>query len=566
MILVYKGKTWTCDVAKGDVVVVTGASASYAKAVQFGATCEYEKVGKAEFKDGEAQVLDAALIDAMGDEEVAVIKLVKVKGTLQVSGNYFNVNFEGSKYTGSVTYPADAEGLKAYDGKEVEITGYYTGISGSNYFSILYTEIKVAGDEPEVKLPENVELISCSKANELGVALESGALTDKEYAVKGVIKNITNTMYGNMYIEDETGEFLVYGLFTVDGVRFDAMTSQPKVGDTIVAYGKITNYNGTAEIKNATLANSSSSEEPGDEPEVPADAVKVEAVLNGNVGDTYKVQGTVAAVNAQSFILSDETGMILVYKGKTWTCDVAKGDVVVVTGASASYAKAVQFGATCEYEKVGKAEFKDGEAQVLDAALIDAMGDEEVAVIKLVKVKGTLQVSGNYFNVNFEGSKYTGSVTYPADAEGLKAYDGKEVEITGYYTGISGTRYFNILYTEIKVAGEEPGDEPAVESEVYYAYFTHPMTGVQIEFTLEFNGDGTGYYNFMMGVYTGAFSYEENALSNFVADYGAAVEFTAIYAEGVYYATIVFTDVEQSVTVEFSKDAKPAVESEVYYA
>ncbi|MBQ4634746.1 MAG: hypothetical protein IJB71_05310, partial [Bacilli bacterium] len=80
------------------------------------------------------------------------------------------------------------------------------------------------------------------------------------------------------------------------------------------------------EVKFKVLKAEKQPDEPGDEPEAPADAVKVEAVLNGNVGDTYKVQGTVAAVNAQSFILSDETGMILVYKGKTWTCDVAKGD------------------------------------------------------------------------------------------------------------------------------------------------------------------------------------------------------------------------------------------------
>ena len=99
-------------------------------------------------------------------------------------------------------------------------------------------------------------------------------------------------------------------------------------------------------------------------------------------------------------------------------------------------------------------------------------------------------------------------------------------------------------------AADEPGDEPGEESEVFYANYTHPKLG-EVQFTLEFNGDGTGYYNFMVGGYTGTFAYEENALSNFVAEFGAAVEVTAIYAEGVYYATIVFTDVDQTVTVEF---------------
>ena len=44
----------------------------------------------------------------------------------------------------------------------------------------------------------------------------------------------------------------------------------------------------------------------------------------------YTSKGEVVAVNAKSFILKDETGLIRVYQGKLVTCSV--GDVVEVSG------------------------------------------------------------------------------------------------------------------------------------------------------------------------------------------------------------------------------------------
>ena len=143
---------------------------------------------------------------------------------------------------------------------------------------------------------------------------------------------------------------------------------------------------------------------------------------------------------------------------------------------------------------------------------------------------------------------------------------GSEVQVVSLYS--DGT-----IYTSVTIDGgtfnvELYAESNQTETEVYKAYFTHPMTGMQIEFILEFNGDGTGYYNFMMGGYTGSFMYDGNTLFGFSPEFGAIVEFIAIYAEGVYYATIVFTDADQTVTVEFSKDAEqgddPVVETEVY--
>ena len=58
-----------------------------------------------------------------------------------------------------------------------------------------------------------------------------------------------------MYIKDENGnELLIYGLYDQSGNRYDAMSSKPKVGDTIIVCGPIFYYKGTTvEIKNGTL-------------------------------------------------------------------------------------------------------------------------------------------------------------------------------------------------------------------------------------------------------------------------------------------------------------------------
>ncbi len=84
----------------------------------------------------------------------------------------------------------------------------------------------------------------------------NGDATTEKYYVAGYVKSIDNTTYGNMTIEDVAGNtWTIYGLYNVDGkVRFDAMTTdKPKVGDVVVIYGVLSNYNGTKQTKNGWL-------------------------------------------------------------------------------------------------------------------------------------------------------------------------------------------------------------------------------------------------------------------------------------------------------------------------
>ena len=103
--------------------------------------------------------------------------------------------------------------------------------------------------------PGQYTITSISDALAIGKALASGVSTTEAYYVKGTVKNIESNTYGNMYITDGNGnELYIYGLYDLDGNRYDAMTTKPQAGDIVVIYGQILNYKGTTvEIKNGTL-------------------------------------------------------------------------------------------------------------------------------------------------------------------------------------------------------------------------------------------------------------------------------------------------------------------------
>lgn len=77
----------------------------------------------------------------------------------------------------------------------------------------------------------------------IGNALADNGTTSEEYLVEGKIVSISNATYGNMIIEDGEGNQLtVYGCYSTDGLRYDSMTNQPAVGDTVVLRAPIKKY------------------------------------------------------------------------------------------------------------------------------------------------------------------------------------------------------------------------------------------------------------------------------------------------------------------------------------
>ncbi|MBR2381460.1 MAG: hypothetical protein IKA84_03080 [Clostridia bacterium] len=102
-----------------------------------------------------------------------------------------------------------------------------------------------------VVAPAADSVLTIEQANALGVL----TTTADKYYVTGVITEVYNDQYGNMYITDSEGNTItVYGTYSADGqTRYDAMETKPVAGDTITVYGIITSYNGTAQLKNAWI-------------------------------------------------------------------------------------------------------------------------------------------------------------------------------------------------------------------------------------------------------------------------------------------------------------------------
>ena len=74
-----------------------------------------------------------------------------------------------------------------------------------------------------------------------------------EFELTGKITRVANESYGNFDLTDETGTIYVYGLLTPSGEQQKQWAAAGlRLGDTITVKGAYTEYNGSAQIKNAT--------------------------------------------------------------------------------------------------------------------------------------------------------------------------------------------------------------------------------------------------------------------------------------------------------------------------
>lgn len=145
-----------------------------------------------------------------------------------------------------------------------------------------------------------VEKVTCAQFN----ALEDGAA---QYRVHGIITSITNTTFGNLYINDGTGEVYVYGITDWNAADF-------KVGDEVDLQSVKTTYKGAPQMKNAVVIEKTSHE------------VKTAAELQELADDKttlYLVSGEVFHMEGENikfdltdygnFGLRDSSGEIYVY-------------------------------------------------------------------------------------------------------------------------------------------------------------------------------------------------------------------------------------------------------------
>ena len=168
------------------------------------------------------------------------------------------------------------------------------------------------------------------------------------YRLTGTVKNISNTLYGNFDLVDETGSVYIYGLLDKDGNAQKFESIGIKEGDTVTLEGKYKDYNGKAEIANAQyISHVSSGDGPG--PSTPAEQITIAEFLSkADPNTTYRLTGKVSNIsNTQygNFDLVDATGSIYIYglldkdgNAKNFeSLGIKEGDEITVEGKYNEY-------------------------------------------------------------------------------------------------------------------------------------------------------------------------------------------------------------------------------------
>lgn len=528
-ILTYLGSD--SGLAVGDVVTVTGSTSTYGGLLQFGSGSTFEKTGTAEFTQPEPEVIDGAVLDAYLD--APYIKYVQYTGNLNISGYYYNVTVDGaSTAVGSIAYVPEGLVDASLNGKDVVVTGYLIGFSGSKYVNTMGVSVVAAEDEggeeegeggddvvvdgsnlvqnPSFEewadgKPANwcgtgnsatVNKSSDAKSGSSSVEVE-GASGNKRLASQAyTLKPGTYTFSVNTkQTGDAAGVFrlgyvtLVDGatseyVYITDAASVEANWSEASCSFTLDAATTLalvvmnSKNGGGASILVDDVALTTTDGGLADEGEVeeekPVSGTIAEILAAGAVSQA-STSGTVVATYARGFLLGDGTGYILTYVGSD--SGLAVGDVVSVSGATTMYGGLLQFGNTSTFEKTGTAEFTQPAPEVLDAAAMDAY--LSAPSIKYVQYTGTLNISGYYYNVTIDGAETAvGSISYPIEGLVDEALNGQTVTVTGYLIGFSSGKYVNTMAVSV-VKAEGTGIDAAVNANVAPVYFD--ITGKRVD-------------------------------------------------------------------------------------
>ncbi|MBQ7949215.1 MAG: hypothetical protein IJ284_05575 [Clostridia bacterium] len=187
-----------------------------------------------------------------------------VSGTVKnvVNTTYGNVYIEDAEGNEIYVYGLEDEAGNRYDAMETKpvATDVITVYAQVTYYAknsleeLIEAKITAFTDNtPEVVEPEADSELTIPEAVELGNALQGDS--QNNYYISGTVKEIVDTTYGNMYIEDEDGNTIyVYGTYDATGAnRYDAMTNAPKVTDEVKLYSIVSYYGGAPQLKNAWI-------------------------------------------------------------------------------------------------------------------------------------------------------------------------------------------------------------------------------------------------------------------------------------------------------------------------
>lgn len=216
--------------------------------------------------------------------------------------------------------------------------------------------------DPTDSIKDQFDCISIAEA--IALATEAGSAgTSEQYYVYGIIEEVTNGMYGEMTIKDETGSIYVYGVYSADAqTRYDAMTDKPVAGDEVVLLAMLKTYNGKPELDRGYLQAFKHNDVQVDVSDYPSENMPISSIREAEVGTLIRTTGVVAQITyafglvPNGFYLVDETGSIYVYGNEATL--VSEGNLVTIVGEKTyyildkeqAYAKKYGYGGCCQIQ------------------------------------------------------------------------------------------------------------------------------------------------------------------------------------------------------------------------
>lgn len=388
----------------------------------------------------------------------------------------------GTIYVYSMEAASKAEWSdKIKNGGTITITGKYEYYEQKQQHEIVKAVVEEytapeGGDPDQAKDATVAEFIE--KADVVGY-----------YKLSGTISGF-NSQYCSFDLTDETGTIYVY---SVEKASKDQYSSVLKNGYKVVIRGQYAYYAAKQqhEVVNAII-----------------DSYE-EAQAEQN-----EVTGLVVAVSKAGFLVRTENGISYVYDSNA-VAQVKLGDNVTVKGEVTTYNGVTEL-VNCEVTvNSSDNQVVHPDPTVLDAAALDAYDN----LFGYVQFEGKLSQSGNYYNLKVKDAARTGSLSQAVSVDASLV--DKWVVATGYFVGISGSNFFNIIYTDLTLSenqheGEEeetPSDEGAEvgENEVGYELTNDEITDA-VNALVE--GGANGYTDITISSASGNWTGKINAQKN----------------------------------------------------
>jgi hypothetical protein len=208
------------DAKIGDIVTVSGEVGEYAGLKQIA-----NPVVEVISSDNEVVLPEPKVLEGLDDYASEKFELIQYSGTMAVSGNYFNVNVDGSTRQGSIQYPLDADAMKALDKKLITATGFFTGITGSgNYVNMMSTSVEEKAGNVFDATPTQINVAATATSAEINVTgnvdwtaeASTGATLDK---TSGTGEAVITVSFPANEDQQNTKEYTVFVRTEATGVN-----------------------------------------------------------------------------------------------------------------------------------------------------------------------------------------------------------------------------------------------------------------------------------------------------------------------------------------------------------